>query len=350
VISALPKVSVVVLTFNARQHVETSLVAVFSQSYPSFEVLVVDNASSDSSAEFVCERFPQARFLVSPTNCGYGAGNNLGAAKAEGDVLVFLNPDAIPEPNWLERLIAGMHQHGRELATSKITLLSNSERLNSAGNLIHFTGLSFCRGVNASRSCFDRPELVSGASGAAFAISRALFQRLGGFDASLFLYHDDVDLSLRALLAGERCLYVPDAVVSHDYDLTLPPIKWGWVEAHRYAVLLKTFKWRTLLLLLPALLAMDLVTLAYLVTRGPAYVRAKLNSYGWVIRHALPILDGRRRAQARRALTDRQIIGVLVDQIPYEQLAPRWLALLASLLIDPWFRLYRQLSLAIIKW
>ena len=126
---------------------------------------------------------------------------------------------------------------------------------------------------------------------------RDLFQKLGGFDGNLFLYHDDVDLSLRALLAGERCLYVPDAVVAHDYDLTLPPIKWGWVEAHRYAVLLKTFKLSTLLVLLPALLAMDLVTLAYLATRGPAFVRAKFSSYGWVLRNAAPILDRRRRAQ-----------------------------------------------------
>jgi GT2 family glycosyltransferase len=341
-------VSVVILTFNARQYVEKCLASVFSQPYPSFEVIVVDNASADSTAEFVGERFPRARIVLSPTNCGYGAGNNLAAASARGDVLVFLNPDAIPEPHWLERLIESMHQHGRDLATSKITLLADRERLNSAGNLIHFMGLSFCRGVNAHRSFFDRPELVSGASGAAFAISRDLFQRLGGFDGSLFLYHDDVDLSLRALLAGERCLYVPDAVVAHDYALALPAIKWGWVEAHRYAILLKTFKPGTLLVLLPALLVMDLVTLAYLATRGPAFVRAKLSSYGWVLRNLGAILARRRRAQATRAVSDHLILSVLADQIPYEQLAPAWAAVLAHWLIDPWFRLYRQLALATI--
>jgi len=346
----LPSVSLIVLTFNARPHIERCLTAVAAQTAPPRELIVVDNASTDGTAELVAARFPSARLIVSPTNTGYGGGNNLGAAQARGDILVFLNPDAIPDPDWLEQLVTAMGRYGRRFATSKITLARDRERLNSGGNLIHFLGLSFCRGLEADRSRYNRSELVSGASGAAFAIARDLFEHLGGFDASLFLYHDDVDLSLRALLAGEPCLYVPEAVVAHDYRLTLPPIKWGWIEAHRYAVLLKTFSLRTLLVLLPALLAMDLVTFTYLAARGPQFVRAKLASYGWLVRHAATIRARRRHAQAVRALSDRQILSALADQIPYEQLAPHWLATLAHALLDPPFRLYRQLSLAIIRW
>src|SRR5690242_20592317 len=139
-----------------------------------------------------------------------------------------------------------MQQHGRSFATSRIVLQSDPNRLNSGGNLIHYLGLSYCRGLDKPRSTYAHPELVSGASGAACAISHDLFNRIGGFDPSFFLYHDDVDLSLRALLAGEPCLYVPSAVVSHDYRLTVPPTKWSWLEAHRYAVLLKTYNVRTL--------------------------------------------------------------------------------------------------------
>ena len=292
-----PRVSVVVVTFNARHDITRCLEGVFAQSYADLEVIVVDNASTDGTPDVVRHQFPRARLIVSRRNVGYGGGNNLGAATASGEIIVFLNPDAVPELGWLEHLARAMQQHGRQLATSKITLLRNQERLNSGGNLIHFLGLSFCRGLQAQRSRFATPELVSGASGAAFAISRQLFERLGGFDDTLFLYHDDVDLSLRALLAGEPCLYVPDAVVAHDYSLSLPPIKWGWIEAHRYAVLLKTFSLRTLLVLLPALVLMDLVTLAYLALRGPDFVRAKVSSYAWVVRHAAAIGSARRRAQ-----------------------------------------------------
>jgi GT2 family glycosyltransferase len=345
-----PSVSVIVLTFNAAEFVERCLTAVFAQSYSDFELIVVDNASSDGTIDLVRNRFPEARILASPTNGGYGAGNNLGAAHAAGDTFVFLNPDAVPERDWLNNLIEGMRQHHQQFATSKITLLSNPERLNSGGNLIHYLGLSFCRGLNARSRRFDTPELISGASGAACAISRDLFQKIGGFDPSFFLYHDDVDLSVRALVAGQRCLYVPEAVVAHDYDLSVPPVKWGWIEAHRYAVLLKIFDVRTLLVLSPALLLIDLVTLAYLASRGPDFFAAKLRSYGWVARHAGVILENRRRAQAVRRLPDCQILAVLTDQIPYEQLASPLVAYLAHLLVDPWFRLYRRLSMAIVHW
>jgi GT2 family glycosyltransferase len=349
VTTADPFVSVIVLTFNARAFVERCLTAVRNQTYARFEVIVVDNASSDGTADFVRERFPQVRVISSSSNDGYGAGNNLGAAHASGETLVFLNPDAVPKSDWLAQLVGSMRRHGRRFATSKIVLQSDPERLNSGGNLIHYLGLSFCRGLNARRTRYNTAELVSGASGAACAISRELFQRIGGFDPSFFLYHDDVDLSMRALLAGEPCLYVPEAVVAHDYDLSVPPIKWGWIEAHRYAVLLKTFHLRTLVVLFPALFLMDFVTLAYLASRGPEFVAAKLRSYGWVVRHARVIVGNRRRAQAVRRFTDRQILSALTDQIPYEQLASPLVAGLAHLLMDPWFRAYRRLSVSILR-
>jgi len=341
--------SVIVLTYNARIFISRCLNALSAQTFADFETIVVDNASSDGTADFVREHFPQARLIVSATNGGYGAGNNLGAAHATGDVLVFLNPDAIPEPDWLANLLGAMQRHGRHFATSQITLQSDHTRLNSGGNLIHFLGLSFCRGLDSPRSAYSRPELVSGASGAACAIAHDLFDRIGGFDPSFFLYHDDVDLSLRALLAGEPCLYVPDAVVSHDYDLKLPPAKWGWIEAHRYAVLLKAFKIRTLLLLLPALLAIDLVTLVYLAVRGPEFVASKLRSYQWLLRHSCEIRENRIRAQLTRRVTDGQILSMLADRIPYEQLLSPGLARFAAWLIDPWFVVYRRLSVSLLQ-
>jgi GT2 family glycosyltransferase len=345
-----PSVSVIVLTYNARSFISKCLEALAAQTFSDFEGIVVDNASLDGTANFVREYFPRVQLIASPQNEGYGAGNNLGAASARGDILVFLNPDAVPEPDWLEHLIGAMRRRGSYFATSQITLQSDHTRLNSGGNLIHYLGLSFCRGLNAPRWEFDTPEFVSGASGAACAMSRELFERIGGFDPSFFLYHDDVDLSLRALLAGERCLYVPDAIVSHDYDLSVPPVKWGWIEAHRYAVLLKAFRVGTLLLLLPALLGIDLVTFAYLAARGPHFVQAKLGAYNWVLRNLPTIAKNRRRAQSVRAIADRELLSILSYRIPYEQLAPPLLSRLASAFIDPWFGVYYCVLRAIVSW
>jgi GT2 family glycosyltransferase len=343
-------VSVVIVAYNAREYIVDCLRAVLGQQHPDFEVIVVDSASWDGTPDLVRQTFPEVRLIVSPTNIGYGAGNNVGARAAAGDVLVFLNPDTLAEPGWLEALVGGMRAAGRQLATSKITLLKDRQRLNTSGNQIHFLGLSYCRGFKQDRSAYASPELVSGASGAALAITRELFDRLQGFDEGLFLYHDDVDLSLRALLAGERCLYVPDSVAQHDYELRLPPQKWLWVESHRYAVLLKTYRLPTLLVLLPAFALVELMTFAYLATQGPAYVRAKLASYAWLAHNWRAVLQARRRTQGSRAVTDRRLLELLVDRIPFEQLAPGWLARVIDTVLGPLFSGYRRLALSVVRW
>jgi GT2 family glycosyltransferase len=348
--AASPRVAVVIVTYNAHKYVSDCLESVISQHYPDLDLVVVDSGSTDGTADIVREEFPNVRLIESTTNIGYGAGNNLGARSARGDVLVFLNPDAVAEPGWLLALVSGMLADGRNLATSKITLLKDRQRLNTSGNQIHYLGLSFCRGWKLDRSAYSTPELVSGASGAALAITRDLFDRLEGFDEGMFLYHDDVDLSLRALLAGERCMYVPDSVVEHDYELRLSPQKWCWVESHRYAVLLKTYRLPTLLMLLPALVSVELMTLAYLATRGPAYVAAKLASYGWLARNWRAILSARRRAQRLRTIEDRRLLRLLVDRIPFEQLAPAWIARLAGLMVNPVSSAYRRLVISMVRW
>jgi GT2 family glycosyltransferase len=350
VTTANPKVSVIIVTYNSARFMSACLEAVTAQNYPDFEVVVVDNASSDGTCEFVRHRFPTVKVIESPQNLGYGGGNNLGARRTTGEILVFLNPDTLVEPGWLEALIQGMLERGSGLATSKITLLKDPGRLNTSGNQIHFLGLSYCRGWRLDRSAYPTQELVSGASGASLAIRREVFERLEGFDESLFMYHDDVDLSIRALLAGEHCLYVPTSVAGHDYEMRLPPHKWAWVESHRYAVLLKTYRFRTLAILLPALVIVDLMTLGYLATQGQDYLRAKIGTYRWLTNNWRAILRARRQTQRQRAIDDRCLLSLLVDKIPFEQVAPMWVARIANLLIDPFFVAYRRLLVSTVHW
>jgi GT2 family glycosyltransferase len=346
----LPAVTVIVVAYNARAFISCCLDALLAQDYERYEVIVVDNASADGTADYVRRVYPTVSVIASPRNVGYGMGNNLGAASACGAILAFLNPDAVPASDWLRQLVGSMCDRQCQLATSMILLRSDPTLLNSGGNLIHYLGLSYCRGLNAPRQAYTRTELVSGASGAACAITRALFERIGGFDETFFLYHDDVDLSLRSLLAGEPCLYVANAVVVHDYEMSVPPEKWGWIEAHRYAVLFKTFDVRTLLVLSPALIALDLLTFAYLATRGGSFVVAKLHSYRWLSSHVKSIMTARRRAQQTRVVPDRQLIARLADWIPYEQQTSGAAARLASKTVDRFFGGYRRLSLAVIGW
>ena len=260
------RASIIIVAYNAQAYLEKCLLSVLETSGTNREVILVDNASADRSAEIAAQKFPQVRIIRNEHNLGFGQGNNLGAQWATGDYLVFLNPDTIVEPGWLEALITALEDNPRAgLATSKILLLNDPERINTCGNTIHLTGLTLCRGLRYSKAAFSQRESVAAVSGAAFAIRRELFEQLGGFDEDFFLYMEDTDLSWRARLAGWDCLYVPESIVLHDYTLRLTPHKVFYQERNRYLMLLKCFRWPTLLILFPALLLAEFVTWGFVI-------------------------------------------------------------------------------------
>src|SRR5262249_29226959 len=154
----------------------------------------------------------------------YAGGNNCGAAHARGEFLVFLNPDTTLAPGALSALLAPLRLETKAaLTTACVGHMSPAEVVNTCGNTMHYTRLTFCRGAGRPRADFTTPAEVDSVSGAAFAIRRAVFEELGGFDENFFMYVEDTDLSWRARLASYRCLYVADAVVRHDYHPSYSP-------------------------------------------------------------------------------------------------------------------------------
>src|SRR5207249_2182140 len=180
---------IIVVSYNTRESLRRCLSSVFDAREGDEEVLVVDNASSDGSDRLVEREYPQAVLIRAGTNLGFGAACNLCARAAQGRLLVFLNPDTRVEPGWLEALAEPLERRGGAgLTTSKILLASAPERINTCGNAVHFTGLTLCRGLGLPRDALSEPGEVDAVSGAAFAIGRELFGRLGGFDEDAFLY------------------------------------------------------------------------------------------------------------------------------------------------------------------
>jgi N-acetylglucosaminyl-diphospho-decaprenol L-rhamnosyltransferase len=221
-----PRFSVIVLNYNGRAWLEPCLGALATQSgAPSFEVLLVDNGSTDGSIGFVAARFPSLRIVDNGRNLGFAAGNNAAARAASGEILVFLNNDTVPASDWLARLnlatLATIDAPGRTLVTSRLVFLDRPETIDSAGDGYLRAGGAFKRGHGAAAAAYAASREVFGACGAAFAIERQLFERLGGFDDDFFMVYEDVDLSYRARLAGHACWYAADAVVRHAGSATL---------------------------------------------------------------------------------------------------------------------------------
>jgi GT2 family glycosyltransferase len=318
---------------------------------PDSEIILVDNGSTDNTTGQIPICYPQVRILRSDSNLGFARGCNLGARYGRGRYLAFLNPDTEVASGWLDALTAVLEEDPRAgLATSKILLLAQKDRLNTAGNDIHLTGLTLCRGIGSPEDALDEKSRVAAVSGAAFAIRRDLFEALGGFDPSFFLYMEDTDLSIRARLAGYNCLYAPDSIVYHDYTLQFGPDKIYYQERNRYLVLLKLFSWPTLLLLMPALLLAEVVTWGYVLLGDRAHWTNKLRAYGYLLKEWRQILVTRRQVQALRRVPDHQLLASTTARLDYGQTGATWASRGARLIFDPLFHLWRAFLLLAVRW
>lgn len=187
------------------------------QTYEPRETIVVDDASTDGSADFVATSYPEMRLVRLDRNRGFAHAANRGMAEARGEIVALLNNDAAAEPNWVEQLVTALRGHpDAGFAASKILLHDRPDTLNSAGDVFRRTGVPDSRGVwEADHGQYDDEVEVFGASGAAVAYRRSMLSDIGFFDERFFMYCEDVDLAFRAQLAGYRCVYTPRAVVRH---------------------------------------------------------------------------------------------------------------------------------------
>jgi GT2 family glycosyltransferase len=347
----LPPVSLIIASHTGREHLRRCLPSVFTDDYPDLQVIVVDNASTDGTAEFVEQEYASVKVISNETNLGFGRANNVGAAQASGEYLAFLNQDAVVRPGWLALLVSTLEDHPEAaLATPKILLLAQPDTINTCGNQSHYTGLSFCRGAGQPVGSFPRLEQVNAVSGAAFVMRKEIFERLHGFDEDFFLYMEDIDLSWRARLAGYSSLYVPDSTVYHDYTLIFGPKKTYYQERNRWLMLLKTLRWRTIGLLLPALLLSEFITWGWIVLRDAKNIGNKAKAYGWIVRHWRVVAESRRQVQAQRRLTDKELIGECESTLAYEQLAKGRIVRLARMAFDPLLTLFHHASLRMMTW
>jgi len=314
------RASIVVVTFNHRDVVPGCLDALRATLGPADEVVLVDNASTDGTADLVAARYGWVRLVRSYANGGFGAGNNLGAGVAGGEHLVFLNPDTVPLAGWLDALLAGAG--GDTLTTARLLLAGSPERVDTFGNEVHISGITTSRGWGTpAGGAGGEAEEVAAVSGACLALRRDLFRRLGGFDARLFLYFEDTELSLRARLAGCRCLAVPAARVLHDHRPGFSPAKLRYLERNRWWTLLKLFRWPTLIALAPVLALAEVVAWGMAARNGRRHLVAKALAWLDLVRWLPALPAARRGVGVLRRVSDRDVLRLHVTRLPFAQVA-----------------------------
>jgi GT2 family glycosyltransferase len=295
-----PSLSVLIVAWNSREELRRTLPALLAELRDGDELIVVDNDSADDTAAVVVELAPAARLVRMGRNVGFAAGCNAGAEEARGDLLVILNPDAAPLPGWGEGIRRPWLEGRGWAAWQALVAEAGGTRINSAGNPVHFTGIVWA-GLHG-RPIEEAPaagEVVC-LSGACLAIPLSTWRSVGGFPGRFFLYHEDVDLSLRLRLRGDTLGIEPAAVVDHDYEFGAREHKWRWLERNRLAFLIRAYPTRLLVLLAPALLATELALL--FVAGSGGWGRQKLAANFEALRWLPRLLRERRRIQGARAV------------------------------------------------
>lgn len=269
-----PFFSVVVLNWNGRHLLQDCLDSIIGQTFGDSETIVVDNGSSDGSAEFLERNYgDRIRLIPLDRNIGYGGGNNRGIEAASGRWVVFLNNDTQADPRWLEELAGAATRHPDvAVFACKVLNYYRRDEIDTVGHLLYPDGMNRGRGrLERDTGQYDREEEVFFPSGCAAAFRADLLAAIGGFDESFFAYGDDTELGLRARLSGARCLLVPGAIVYHKYSATsgsYSEFKAYHVERNRVWVVLKYFPLRWIL-------ASPFYTIARLAHHAAAALRGK---------------------------------------------------------------------------
>jgi GT2 family glycosyltransferase len=331
-----PTLSVLIVAWNSREELARTLPALLPELGEDDELIVVDNDSADGTPDAVAGLAPSAQLVRSGGNAGFAGGCNEGGRVARGDLLVILNPDAAPLPGFGEAIRRPWVEERGWAAWQALVADEGGTRINSAGNPVHFAGIVWAgkhgRPIEEAPMAGEVPAL----SGACLAIPRRTWEEVGGFPERFFLYHEDVDLSLRLRLAGGVLGIEPTAVVDHEYEFGAREHKWRWLERNRWAVLVRVYPASLLVLLAPALLATELALLPASVAAG--WGRQKLAAIREAVRWLPRLLRERRQVQATRTVSAAEFASWLTPDLDSLFIPPLARSAPARLLLRSYWR------------
>lgn len=276
------------------------------------ELIIVDNGFTGGNERLATYK-DQLKIVNDGLNTGFAGGCNLGATNASGEVLVFVNSDAIIDLGALDPLVLAAMEPEIGIACGSLRLAANRNLVNSAGNPMHFTGVTWAGHSGEPASQFAQRRSVTVATGGFFAVSQLMWTRLEGFHEEYFAYHEDADLSLRTHLMGKDVVYIPEAVAVHDYEFARNPSKLYLIERNRLMLVFSDYPARVRRAVLPAILLTEPLFLILSLMQG--WSRQKLQAWIWLARNRNRIIQLRQLANRTQVISDRQFAELLTNRI-----------------------------------
>ena len=324
-----PRVSVVVPSWNGREWLDLVLPSLERQRFRDFEAVVVDNGSTDGSAEHVRERWPRVQVLALEHNVGFAAGVNRGIESSRGDYVALVNNDMELHEDFLGALVAALDSNpGAASVTAKMLELRDRGVIDGAGDALRWSGLVVPRGRGQrDGGQFDVPDEVFSACAGAALYRRSAFAEVGLFDEAFFAQMEDVDWGFRARLLGHGCRYVPAAVAYHAGSASMRrgerPDPWFWGLAARNCIWMwaKCYPAGAIARHAHLLVGHELAGLYFALREGMA--RAQLRAWRDALRGLPRVLRQRHAIQASRRIGRAELDSVIAPEVVSWRLVAR---------------------------
>ncbi len=212
-----PEATIIIPHLNGKHHLDDCLGSLRRQTNQNFEVILVDNGSSDGSQEYVRNFYPDVQFLELGQNLGFTGACNAGYEIASGDIVILLNNDTEVDSSWLDAILNAFERVPEAgSVASKMLLYDQRDMIHTAGDYYRVNGIPGNRGVwQQDNGQYDQESFVFGACGGAAAYRKELLEDIGFLDDAFYFSCEDVDLAWRIHHSGHKVLYVPDAIVYH---------------------------------------------------------------------------------------------------------------------------------------
>lgn len=336
--SGTPTVGVVILGWQEEPWLLECVRAVTASTGVEVDVVIIDNGiTSTLPAEITGGG---VRIIKAPRNLGFAGGCNFGATQVAGDYLALVNSDAMVLADTLSKLVHSAAAPHVAMVSASIRLAEDPDLLNSAGNPVHVLGLCWAGGLGEHERRTGEVEVPTG-SGACLLMRRASWDALDGFDEEYFAYLEDTELSLRAWRRGDRVLYRPDAIALHHYEFSRNPTKMYLLERNRLLLLSTMWSIRSLLLLTPPLLALELAMA--LVAAKQGWLKEKVRGWVWIVKHLSHIRTRRRVLQSERVVPDSEWMRRLTPLLSTTVIELPAATAVLNILMRGWWGVVRRL-------
>lgn len=317
-----PLVSVIILNFNGQQMTVDCLRSLSKQNYSNLEIIVVDNASTDKSVETIRKKFPKVKVILNGRNFGFAQGNNVGCKKARGELILFLNNDALVEKNFLRPLVEKITSEDFVGAVQpKILCYSKKDIIDSVGSYFLKSGFLYHYGHNKrDQKKYNKESEIFTMKGACMLFKKEVLNKVGVFDKDYFAYFEETDLCQRTWIAGYKIFYVPKSKIFHIGGQTARKLESSFVQYNSYKnriyTYLKNFEIAYLIKVLPLhIFFCEIISFIYLITFEFSLFWTVQRALFWNLIKIPKIMEDRKFIKKIRKVHDNAFLPLVTKEV-----------------------------------